>query len=150
MKNSLVCIDANLVIRMLIGGPFFQEATNFLDECRQKGVGLVSPVLFSYEVASAIRRSVHLKRLTPEEGQEAFRQLLAIPVRLSNRPLLLPLAWQIAKEYHFARVYDALYLATAQTYHCDFWTADERLYNSVNTKLAWVKLINHYARSPRE
>jgi predicted nucleic acid-binding protein len=44
----------------------------------------------------------------------------------------------LATQFNRPTAYDAQYLAVAERLGCDFWTADERLYNAVNTQLAWV------------
>ncbi|MBL8156360.1 MAG: type II toxin-antitoxin system VapC family toxin [Anaerolineae bacterium] len=41
-------------------------------------------------------------------------------------------AYELATEYNHPTAYDAQYLAVAERYQCDFWTADERLFNAVS------------------
>ncbi|MCL6560570.1 MAG: type II toxin-antitoxin system VapC family toxin [Firmicutes bacterium] len=38
--------------------------------------------------------------------------------------------------------YDSYYLALADSLGCEFWTADERLYNTVKERVAWVHYLN--------
>ena len=51
--------------------------------------------------------------------------------------------WELAHEFNRPRAYDTAYLALAQLLGCELWTADERLYNAVQGKLAWVKWVGH-------
>lgn len=44
-------------------------------------------------------------------------------------------------------IHDAHYLALAQTLDCEFWTADERLYNAVRDQLPWVRWLGLYDAS---
>ena len=49
--------------------------------------------------------------------------------RLPRKPGQRQRAWEIATDFGFATVYDATYLALAELQGCEFWTADERLFN---------------------
>ncbi len=50
----------------------------------------------------------------------------------------------IAQALNLPTIYDALYLALARDHGCEFWTADERLYNAVRDRLPWVHWIGVY------
>jgi predicted nucleic acid-binding protein len=56
-------------------------------------------------------------------------------------------AWEVAAVYGFATVYDATYLALAELRGCEFWTADERLFQRVKDTLTFVKWLQNYRRS---
>jgi predicted nucleic acid-binding protein len=47
----------------------------------------------------------------------------------------------LAQQFGRPRAYDTAYLALAQINQCEFWTADEKLYNSVKEKVSWVHWI---------
>ena len=51
--------------------------------------------------------------------------------------------------YHFNHLaaYDAHYLALAEMLGCEFWNADERLYNTVKDELPWVKWLGDFQPS---
>jgi predicted nucleic acid-binding protein len=139
--SSPVCVDASLVLWSLIPAPLSDQAEVALQEWRQERVTLIAPALFAFEVTSSLRRLVYLKELTPEEGEEAFERFLRIGVRLSHRRGIFPLAWNLAKRFDLPRAYDTAYLALAQLRNCEFWTADERLYNAVSKELRWVNWL---------
>jgi predicted nucleic acid-binding protein len=90
---------------------------------------------------------VYLRAITADEGEEAFQTFQSIPIRLSQRRGIAPLLWQLAQQFNRPRTYDTAYMAVAQIYGCDLWTADERLYNSVQGKLTWVKWLGDFAPS---
>jgi predicted nucleic acid-binding protein len=56
---------------------------------------------------------------------------------------LQALAFQLANQYQRS-VYDATYLALAQSQGIDLITGDKRLFNAVNSHLSWVKWIGNY------
>jgi predicted nucleic acid-binding protein len=143
--NSLVCVDARLILRTLIPNRFSDEAEALLAGWLTERIELLAPSLLAYEVTSALRRLVALKAITPERGDAAFAQFLAIPIRLSSRRAIFPLAFRLAKEFNRPRAYDTAYLVLAQLARCSFWTADERLYNAVKEKLPWVHWVGRVA-----
>ena len=104
-------------------------------------VEILAPPLLLYEGASAIRGFVYRKLLTLEKGDLAFRALQAQAVTISSSPEIHDKAWNLAKMLNQPKVYDCHYLALAELSNCEFWTADERLFNAVKKQLAWVKWI---------
>ena len=143
--NSLVCVDASLIIWSLVPFPFSAAAEAVLNHWQQDQITLIAPALFAFEVTASLRRLVYLKEITPGEGEAAFARFLRIRVQLSQRQGIFPLAWHLAKQFNRPRAYDTAYLALAQLNNCEFWTADEKLSNAVRHQLAWVKWIGDYA-----
>jgi predicted nucleic acid-binding protein len=84
------------------------------------------------------------RELTPEQAEAAFAKLQALPIQQVSVSEQRQRAWRIATEFGFATVYDATYLALSELRGCEFWTADERLYNQVKDKLAFVKWLGNY------
>lgn len=76
----------------------------------------------------------------PAQGEKAFEQFLQIDLRLSHRRRIFPWPGHWPSSFT-ANGTDTVYLALAQLNHCDFWTADEKLYNAVRHALPWVKWI---------
>jgi predicted nucleic acid-binding protein len=142
--NSQVCIDANIIVWSLVAFPLSDAAEGLLRTCRETETALIAPALLAFEVTATLRRLVYLKQITPAEGEYAFARFLRIEIHLSSHPGIFPLAWELAKELNRSRAYDTAYLAVAQANQCDFWTADEKLYNAVHAKLPWVKWLGNY------
>jgi len=145
--NSPVCLDANVIVRTLVFDTLSEQATALLAQWHREQRVLIAPALLAFEVTATLRRLVYLKEITPDEGETAFTNFLRIKVRLSHRQGIFPLAWHLAKQFNRSRAYDTAYLALAQLHQCDFWTADEKLYNAVRHELAWVKWIGNYPLS---
>lgn len=148
MSQSLICVDANVVLWSLVPSPLSDRAEKLLEDALANQLTLVAPTLLSYEVASVLRRLVHLRALTAGEGEEAFETFSRIPIRLSHRKGIIPLSWRLAKQLNRPRAYDAFYLAVAQIYGCELWTADEKLYNAVRDRLSWINWLGDYTTSP--
>lgn len=139
--NSSVCVDASLIVWSLAPFPLSDRVVALLHGWQRQEVHLVAPTLLAFEVTASLRRLVYLGELTAAEGEVAFARFLKLPIRLSQRRAIYPLAWELAKQLNRSRAYDTAYLALAQIQQCDFWTADEKLYNAVKAQLPWVRWI---------
>jgi predicted nucleic acid-binding protein len=148
--NSSVCVDASLILRTLIPAPYSPQALDLLSQWQQQQTKLIAPTLLPFEVTSVLRRLVFLKELRAEDGEAAFDAFRKIKIRFSARAALFPLAWKLVKEFNRPRAYDVTYLALAQLEGVELWTADERLYNAVKGKLAWVRWVGEYSGNLQE
>jgi len=70
-------------------------------------------------------------------------RLLVYPVELHEDDALLKSAYELAEEFNRSRAYDAQYLALAQRFSCDFWTADERLFNAVKDRFPGIRWLGN-------
>ncbi len=141
--SSLACVDASLIIRTLVPGPFTDRALALMGVWRRDEVSLVAPALLAFEVTSVLRRCVYLRKMSPTHGERAFDAFRKINIRLSHRQGIFPLAWELAQRFDRPRAYDTAYLAYARLNDCEFWTADEKLYHAVRDELDWVKWIGY-------
>ena len=82
-----------------------------------------------------------MRHVVREVEKEAFVRFLQMKIDLTSRRSVIDRGWKIAKEFNRLRTYDTAYLALAELETCEFWTADERLYNAVKHKLNWVKWL---------
>ena len=145
--RSSVCVDASLLIRVLVPGPYSDIAHSRMAMWLADQTAMLAPALAAYEVTSTLRRLVHLRAITPEQGDTAFQQFLLLDIRFSNRRDMFPLAWKLAKRLNRPRAYDTAYIALARLSQCELWTADERLYNAVRGDLPEVRWLGEAAQS---
>ncbi len=140
--RSSVCIDAGVFVKVLVQEDLSDIArqqweTWTLDEKRKP----IAPALFLFEVVAVLRKQVYQGRLTLEEGDVALDVLLDANVEIVTSTALHRRAWELAGRFNRPTAYDAHYLALAEMEGCEFWTADERLYNSVKggfTLIRWL------------
>jgi predicted nucleic acid-binding protein len=102
------------------------EATGLLLAFQAGQVELLAPSLWEYEVANALRMGVKRGRLTEEQGASAAHGLLSLGLTLSHLGETLSRAWELAQQYRLS-IYDASYLALAESSSCPLVTADSRL-----------------------
>ena len=127
-----VVIDANILIAFgLSDEPLHTQAKELLDSWNASQTSLAAPQLFRSEITAVLRKAVYQERITHEQGREMLNQLLLYPVTFYEDDNLLKRAYELAKKFNRPRSYDAQYLALAEHLSCNFWTADERMYNSI-------------------
>ena len=139
--TSAICVDASFIIRSLTPNPDLQDATGLLEQLVENKQPLIAPSLLSYEVSSVLHRLQHLNRVESQIAQEAFVTFQQLGITLIDSPQLHNLAWRLAQQFGHSRTYDAAYLAVAQLYNAEMWTADKKLYNTVYEQLSWVRIL---------
>jgi predicted nucleic acid-binding protein len=139
-----VCVDASLALTWLLSIQPEERADALRRQWLKDEVELIGPPLFRAEVTSVLREEVFFKRLTSEEGEEAFGFYSAIPIRIVNSPAIYRKAWELAIEYNLSRTYDMQYLAVAEIEDCEFWTLDKKMVNAVNGKNRRIKWVGSY------
>jgi len=71
----------------------------------------------------------------------ALEAALSLPLRLHGESDLHWQALDLAERFSLPAAYDAHYLALAEWLGGEFWTADRRLAQAVQTALPWVHLV---------
>jgi predicted nucleic acid-binding protein len=140
MSNSWVCVDANLVLR-LVADPADKPIQHLWEKWDSERRQLAAPTLLYYEVANALYRYHNLGYLSASAVQLAFRAALALPIELHGEPDLHWRALSLADKFSLPAAYDAHYLALAELLEGEFWTADGRLARTVQPSLPWVHLV---------
>jgi predicted nucleic acid-binding protein len=141
MRNSWLCIDANLVIR-LVANPADALVRERWEQWDAGGCQLAAPTLLYYEVTNALYRYRTVGLLTASSVQLALKAALALPIRLYGETEVHQRAVRLADKFSLPAAYDAHYLALAEWLGGDLWTADKRLFQSVHAALPWVRLLS--------
>lgn len=142
-----VCVDANLVLKLVLREPDSPLAEALWTEWLAGGVQICAPILLEFETVSVLRNKVYRGRITPKQGEEAFHTIRALDITILHPGGLLDVAWELAKRFNRPNAYDSTYLALAQFLDCELWTADERLYNAVRGELPWVRQLGNTGHS---
>lgn len=141
MTDDLVIIDASVALKAILPNSLQRHCLALVQTFAE--VQPVAPSLWAYETTSAISKAVHFEQLTEEEGRQALEQVDALGVRLfvpdldQNR-----IAFDWTLRLKRASAYDSFYLALKQALDCDFWTADQKLFNALrDARLDWLHWI---------
>jgi len=144
MRKSPVCADANIVVIIVVPEAQRPQALSLWRSWLKQDREIVAPRLFAYEVTSALWRKVVRGFLTLEEARRAVRAALEMGVTLLDSPGLSERAFELAARLQRPAAYDAHYLALADHLRCPFWTADERLYNTVHADFPHIRWLGNY------
>ena len=79
-----------------------------------------------------------------EVAKELLQDLLLLGVVLHQTPSLHLRALELASQLNQGAVYDAHYLALAESLDCEIWTADQRLYRAVGPVFDNVRWIGNF------
>jgi predicted nucleic acid-binding protein len=101
---------------------------------------LLVPTLWEYECLTGLRRAVTLKLISTEDANQMVEDLLGLEFQRVAPTLELhqsALLW--AERIGQAKIYDAQYLALAESLSAEFWTADQRLLHTMQSLgVSWV------------
>ena len=138
-----VILDANIVVALFLPLPFSAQARDYIAAWDRTGLDLLAPVLFEYEIHSALHRAAAAGLLTEREAKKAMQDAQALAVNcVPPSPELHNRAWYWAGRLDQSKTYDAQYVALAELERTDFWTADRWLANGARRAGAgWVHWI---------
>lgn len=131
MNSSLVCVDASLLVKLVLDDPLSGQAEALWADWQRQGISAVAPVLMPFEVTAALRKYVYHDLITREAAQQSLQAALGMGVILEHSPGLHTRALTLADQFGWIVTYDAHYLALAEQLDCPIWTADRRLVNAV-------------------
>lgn len=136
-------IDANVTLGLFLQLPFSQAVDLKIHTWQAEEASLVVPMLWEYECLTGLRRAVTLKLIPFEEAQRMVEDLLALEFqRVAPTPELHQAALLWAERIGQSKVYDAHYLALAESLAAEFWTADQRLFHTLEQLgVNWVHAI---------
>ena len=140
-----VVVDANiLIIYGLADEPLHSQANDLLSAWHKAGTSLTAPRLFRSEITAVMRKAVYQGRITHDQGSDMLAKLLAYPMTFHEDDELLKTAFELSEKFNRPRAYDAQYLALAQRLSCEFWTADERLFNAVKDGFPNIRWLGNW------
>ncbi|MCB9454009.1 MAG: type II toxin-antitoxin system VapC family toxin [Anaerolineaceae bacterium] len=141
---SNVVLDSGVFIASVFPETLTPQAKQFIKQLQTNNVILHAPALLRYEVVAVSRKAVYQGRVTAEEGLRARERLLSYPVTLHFDDNLLKRGYELATEYNRPTAYDSQYLAVAEQLSCDFWTADERMFNAVRLRFSSIRWLGNF------
>ena len=136
-----IVIDANVTLGLFLRLPYSEKVDRWMQTWQAEEAHLVVPTLWEYECISGLRRAVTLKIISSKDLERMATDLLALEFqRVAPTPELHQSALTWAERLGQAKVYDAHYVALAESLLAEFWTVDQRLFNSLKSLgVAWVQ-----------
>lgn len=143
-RVGAVCVDASIVLKLLIPEADGDVAHRLWSRWRDAGTVTYAPLIILWEVANGVRKAVRSGELTGEEADTAIAVLLGLGLTFVDftGPEFASMWTGLVSRYdHLVSPYDASYLAVAQSQGCEFWTADARLARTVGDQAQWVRVL---------
>lgn len=137
-----VCFDTSVIIKLFVVEERSDQAEELFTEAMSARVPILAPAFAWAEVGSILRKKVRQGLLSLEEAEQAWRDFIDLPITYVNSTEIMRLAWSIASQYNLPTIYDAVFLATAETAPdgpADFWTSDSILVKTVRGHKRYVK-----------
>ena len=142
--SGYVVVDASVAIKWLVREEHTDKALAILSAWHDEDLIPTAPYLLPFEVANALHRKVIRDQLTVRDTARMISQLLSSRLELHQTAELHVRALQLATELQQGAAYDAHYLALAESFGCELWTADERFYRSTDQSLHNVRWIGEF------
>lgn len=136
--------DSNLVVALVISLPYSEAAARKMQAWQEQNAELLVPTLWSYEVASTLRKAVASRSISADTAVANLQDILSMGIReVPPTPALHQQALEWAARLNQTVAYDAAYLALAESVEAEFWTADRRLANAARSSGAlWVNYLD--------
>lgn len=106
----------------------------------------MAPALLYYDVTNAVYQQHRQKRIDTATVVTVMTAVLALPIHAYSDKEIHPAAHRLAARFTLPATYDAHYLATAEMFSADLWTADRKLSRAVRDELpgsGWLETGSH-------
>jgi predicted nucleic acid-binding protein len=139
--SDFVCIDACVAIKWVLPEDDSSLALALYARIQTEGSTMIAPPHMPVEVLNAIWKKAGRGEITPSEADRALSNFLEFPISLASPTGLYETALRYARQFNRPTVYDTHYVALAEIAQCEMWTADQRLINSLDGKLPFVRSL---------
>ena len=144
MSGSVV-VDASLAVKWLVEEDDSDKAHAALRSWVAQDITRIAPHLMPFEVANALHRRVFRGELNVGDSTRMIARLLDSRLQLHQPSGLHIRALQLASHLKQSAAYDAHYLALAESFGCELWTADERFYRVASPGIDNVRWLGEFA-----
>ncbi len=146
--SGLVVVDASLAVKWLVREEHTDQALAILRAWHDDEVTLAAPYLLAFEVANSLHRKVVRGQLSVGDSTRMIQRLLSSRLELHQTDGLYARALELASELQQGAVYDAHYLALAEEFGCELWTADQRFYKAASQEVNIVRCLGNPGNPP--
>src|SRR5262245_7018604 len=133
-------LDSSVAFKWVVLEPFSDKAQRLRDEFRNNANELIAPDIFAVEVAHALTRAERQGRVSVLQGAAFLADVLSTPPHFLPSLPLLSRAYTLSSSARIG-VYDCLYVALAEQEQCEFITADDRLFRSLQAQFSFIRLL---------
>ena len=142
--NGFAVVDASLAVKWLVEEDNSDRAHALARMWADDGTTPAAPYLLPVEVANVLHRRVVRGEFNVETAVRLLETLLSSGIDLRETPWIHVRAIELADALGQGAVYDAHYLALAESLGCDLWTADERFFRATARESSAVNWIGNF------
>ena len=142
--NGVAVIDASLAVKWLLNEADSEKAFALANYWARTSTQPVAPYLMPVEVANVLHRRVVQRHLSIEMATRLLEALLESGIEFLEPSDLHSKALDLANRLQQGAVYDAHYLALAESIDCELWTADQSFYRTAVRSFARVKWLGTF------
>ena len=118
----MLVVDATVVVEATVQRLGLETLAALNDE------PLVAPWLLWSEVPSALSAMIFRREISSELGEAAIERFRSMSIDPQHPSGLIDQAWRVARDFGWARTYDAEYVALAKLLGCRLVTLDGPLW----------------------
>ena len=140
---SNVVVDASIALKWTINEADSSTALALLDDWTNREIEVHAPYLLAYEVTNALYRRVRKGEIPFYDARRGLTEIIfkVVEFDFPEDPDFNIRAMELGQQCGLPAAYDSHYLALAEREGCELWTADLRMWNSVNGKLDWLRRL---------
>jgi predicted nucleic acid-binding protein len=135
-------------VKVLVEEEDSEKATALIQKVIQSGQLIVLPSFAWAEVGTVLRKKRRENKLAVQEADDLWLEFRQFPgIEYLSDDIVMDRTYKISRYFDMPTLYDAAFLAVAEIVeertgeNCEFWTADEKLVNSLGGKKQYVKLL---------
>lgn len=146
----MLVIDASFLAKLSFREVLSDTARTLYRRWAEEEVVVCAPLLLFYEIVSIGNKKIFGGFATNAEAESAIEFVLTEPLDIFLTDDIHLQALHVAQRFGLRSAYDAHYLALAQELDCEFWTADERLYNAVRDRFPLIRWLGAVEALPED
>lgn len=141
--NDFVCLDSSVIIKILTWEEKSQNAVKLFNEIIEHESTILLPDFAWAEIGSVLRKKVRYGALNEEEAKTLWESFIVLDnIKFISFKKIGNMAWEISEMEDLPTLYDAAFLAVCEVFGInEFWTADEKLINSLSNNRKYVKKL---------
>ena len=142
--DGVVVVDTSLAFKWFVLEEDSNRARALGRSWSASGVRIAAPHLVLAEMSNVLHRMVVEDDFPVRDAVSLIGQVSAFGLELHHALPLYPRALELASILRQGAVYDCVFLALAESFNCDLWTADARFQRAARGQYANVHLLSEF------
>lgn len=140
--RAVVAVDVSLALKWVLLEQGSDRARQVLAAWTAAGIQPIVPSWFACELANVLYRIALRGALTLADAQADHANVMGLVWVAGDDPEDARRAMEIALQAGQPASYDAQYVALAERWGCELWTADERFVRALGGVLPFVRALS--------